>query len=521
MLAKGPAGLSSMGKRDMRLLRLTAATAAALTLSLTSNAFAAETAKPDAASTERSGRSEAPAFPADASVKQTAKIGAKSLNYTATVGSLPVRDAEGRKTAEVVFTAYVLDGPRDPNRPVTFAFNGGPGASSVYLNLGAIGPKRIQFGAQGDSPSDPAILKDNPGGWLDFTDLVFIDPVGTGFSRSLIKPDETDKAFFTIESDIAYLSRIIYDWLARNGRMTSPKYVVGESYGGYRAPAIARHLQVRMGVGVSGVVMVSPALDGRLASDPDTSPMSWAATLPSMAAAHYEREGKTLTPALMAEVETYARTDFVTDILRGVRDKAAVDRLTEKVARYTGLDPVEVRRSGGRIESRAFLRALYRDQGRLGSWYDSNVTAFDPYPLAPEGRAGDPILDGIYAPTTSAMVDFITRQVGWKVDAHYEALSSDVNRRWEKHWFTRIESASDLREALAVDPKMKALIVHGYNDLSCPYFQSELVVAQIPEMGGTDRLQVKAYPGGHMFYSRPESQAALRRDVMRLYGVTP
>ena len=235
----------------------------------------------------------------------------------------------------------------------------------------------------------------------------------------------------------------------------------------------------------------------------------------------YERDGKTLTPALMAEVEAYARTDFVTDILRGVRDKAAVERLTEKVAKYTGLDPVEVRRSGGRIESRAFLRALYRDQGRLGSWYDSNVTAFDPYPLAPEGRAGDPILDGIYAPTTSAMVDFITRQVGWKVDAHYEALSTEVNGRWEKHWFTRIESASDLREALAVDPKMKALIVHGYNDLSCPYFQSELVVAQIPDMGGVDRLQVKAYPGGHMFYSRPESQSALRRDVMRLYGAAP
>lgn len=506
----------------MRLIGLAAATAAALTLaSLSSVGFAAETAKPDASSTERMSRSEPPPFPADASVKQTARVAGKSLAYTATVGSIPVRDGEGRKTAEVVFTAYVLDAPRDANRPVTFAFNGGPGASSVYLNLGAIGPKRIQFGAQGDSPSDPAILRDNPGGWLDFTDLVFIDPVGTGFSRSLIKPDETDKAFFTIDTDIAYLSRVIYDWLTKNGRMTSPKYVVGESYGGFRAPAIARHLQVKMGVGVSGVVMVSPALDGRLAADPDASPMAFAVTLPSMAAAQYEREGKTLTPALMAEVETYARTDFVTDMLRGVRDKAAVERLTQKVAAYTGLDPVEVRRSGGRIESRAFLRALYRDQGRLGSWYDSNVTAFDPYPLAPEGRAGDPILDGIYAPTTSAMVDFITRQVGWKVDAHYEALSTDVNQRWEKHWFTRIESASDLREALAVDPKLKALIVHGYNDLSCPYFQSELVVAQIPDMGGTDRLQVKAYPGGHMFYSRPDSQAALRRDVMRLYGVTP
>ena len=460
-----------------------------------------------------------PPFPADASAKQTTHVAGKTLNYTATVGSLPVRDADGKKIGEVMFTAYTLDGPRDPNRPVTFAFNGGPGASSVYLNLGAIGPRRIQFGAQGDSPSDPVALHDNPGTWLDFTDLVFIDPVGTGFSRSLVKQEETDKQFFMIDTDIAYLSRVVYDWLTKNGRMASPKYVVGESYGGYRAPAISHYLQTKMGVGVSGVVMVSPALDGRSAADPDTSPMSWVATLPSMAAANYERQGKTLTPQQMAEVENYARTDYVTDLLKGRQDQAAVDRIVQKVTAYTGLNETDVRHMGGRIESRAFLRDLYRDQGKLGSWYDSNVTAFDPYPWAPQQETGDPILQGILAPATSAMVDFITREVGWKVDAHYEALNSAVNEHWEKHWFTSIESASDLRQALAIDPKMKALIVHGYDDLSCPYFQSEMVVAQIPTMGPADRLQVKVYPGGHMFYSRPDSQAALRRDVMSLYGV--
>ena len=444
----------------------------------------------------------------------------KTLSYTATVGTIPVRDAQGKKTAEVVFTAYHLDGPRDPDRPVTFAFNGGPGASSVYLNLGAIGPRRVQFGAQGDSPSDPARLHDNPGTWLDFTDLVFIDPVGTGYSRSLLKPEETDKAFFTIDTDIAYLSRVVYDWLSKNGRMASPKYVVGESYGGYRAPAITHYLQTKMGVGVSGVVMVSPALDGRAASDPDTSPMSWVATLPSMAAANYERHGQALTPQLMSGVEAYARTDFVTDLMRGRQDPAAVDRIVQRVSGYTGLDETDVRHMGGRIDSRAFLRDLYREQGKLGSWYDSNVTAYDPYPWTPDQRTGDPILEGILAPATSAMVDFVTREVGWKIDAHYEALNPEVNQRLEKHCFTSIESASDLRQALAIDPKMKAMIVHGYDDLSCPYLQSEMVVAQIPTMGSADRLQVKVYPGGHMFYSRRDSQAALRRDVRVLYGAT-
>ena len=460
-------------------------------------------------------------LPPEASLKQSIHVDGRELTYTASVGALPVRDASGKKIAEVVYTAYVLDGAHDGSRPVTFAFNGGPGAASVYLNLGAIGPKRVQFGDRNDSPSDPAVLKDNPGTWLGFTDLVFIDPVGTGFSRSLVKPDETDKTFFTIDGDISYLSRIVYDWLLKSGRMTSPKYIVGESYGGYRAPALAHALQVRMGVGISGVVMVSPALDGRSGADPETSPMSWMATLPSMAAARYERQGKTLTPELMAEVETYTRTEFVTDLLRGQKDSQALERLTKKVADYTGMDPRDVRHAGGRIESHAFLRELYRDQGLIGSWYDSNVTAPDPFPWSADRRSGDPILDRILAPTTSAMVDFVTRQVGWKVEGHYEALSNEVNARWEKHWFTEIESASDLRLALAVDPKMKALIVHGYNDLSCPYFQSKMIVAQFPDAAGGDRVSVKAYPGGHMFYSRPDSQTALKRDVMALYAPHP
>ena len=484
--------------------------------------LAAPPAKPETAADGQAApdKPALPPLPADASVRQVTHVAGRTLNYTATVGVIPVRDAEGKKTAEVVFTAYTLDGPRDPDRPVTFAFNGGPGASSVYLNFGAIGPKRVQFGAQGDSPSDPARLHDNPGTWLDFTDLVFIDPVGTGYSRSLVSAAETDKQFFAIETDIAYLSRVVYDWLSKNGRMASPKYVVGESYGGYRAPAITHFLQTSMGVGVSGVVMVSPALDGRSASDPDTSPMSWVATLPSMAAANYERQGKSLTPELMSGVESYARTDFVTDLMRGRQDPAAVERIVQHVSAYTGLNPVDVRHMGGRIDSRAFLRDLYRDQGKLGSWYDSNVTAYDPYPWAPDQKTGDPILEGILAPATSTMVDFVTREVGWKVDAHYEALNPEVNQRWEKHWFTSIESASDLRQALAIDPKLKAMIVHGYDDLSCPYFQSEMVVAQIPAMGAPSRLQVHVYPGGHMFYSRPDSQAALRRDVMALYGVS-
>src|SRR5690348_124824 len=263
----------------MRMIKLAAAAAMALAFGLTQAAPAALADDAPAKSDSKDKKDDKkpdidlPPFPADASVKQVTHVAGKTLSYTATVGSLPVRDEKGKKVAEVVFTAYTLDGPKDPSRPVTFAFNGGPGAASVYLNLGAIGPKRVQFGAQGDSPSDPAVLVDNPGTWLDFTDLVFIDPVGTGFSRSLEGKDETKKHFYSIKPDIEYLSRIVYDWLLKNGRMASPKYITGESYGGYRVPRITYFLQTRLGVGINGMVMVSPYLEPPMDQAPNFSPM--------------------------------------------------------------------------------------------------------------------------------------------------------------------------------------------------------------------------------------------------------
>ena len=469
----------------------------------------------DSKDEKKDGDSLAP-LPAAASVKQTTHVAGKTLAYTATVGSLPVRDDKGKTTADVVYTAYTLDGPRDPNRPVTFAFNGGPGAASVYLNLGAIGPKRVPFG-NGESPSDTPALQDNAGTWLDFTDLVFIDPVGTGFSRSRLDEEKTKRAFYAVKPDIEYLSRIVYDWLVKNGRLQSPKYVVGESYGGFRGPRITHYLQTQLGVGVRGVVLVSPFLDGPATTDGALSPMPWIDTLPSIAAANLERHGQ-LNDATMAPVIAYARSEYAVDLLKGRTDPAATQRMIAKVTELTGLDPQFVKRLGGRIETQAYLREVFRSEGKLGSRYDSNVTAFDPFPYAPTQETNDPILDGIIAPTTSAMVDFVTRVVGWKVDGRYEALSNKVNEAWDRGWFGQSESVTDLRQAVAIDPKMKVLIVHGWGDLSCPFMASVLIADQMPVMGDPSRVQVKMYPGGHMFYARPDSQAAMRRDVMAVYG---
>ncbi|WP_421736308.1 S10 family peptidase [Caulobacter sp.] len=458
---------------------------------------------------------ELPAFPADKSVKQTTTVGGKVISYTATVGSLPVRDEKGKKVAEVAFTAYTLDGPRDPNRPLTFAFNGGPGAASVYLNF-ALGPKRVQFGAEGDSPSAPVKLEDNPASWMDFTDIVFIDPVGTGFSRSLTTEEETKKRFYGVKQDIDYLSRIVFDYLVKTERLASPKYIVGESYGGFRGPRLAYTLQTDLGVAVKGVVLVSPLLTSAGRQGQEVSPLPSMWTLPSIAAAKLERDGK-LTPDAIKAVEDYTRGEYMVDLMKG-SDPAALDRLTTRVSAMTGLDPDYVRRAGGRLETQSFLREVFRDKGRLGSRYDSNVTSADPFPFAPEQETNDPILDSIIAPTTSAIVDFTTRTVGWKPEARYEALSNGVNRLWDRGRGADTESVSDLRKIVSVDPKLKVLIVHGYNDLSCPFFASRLIVDAMPATVA-GRVSLALYPGGHMFYSRADSGAAFRKDVMALYGV--
>lgn len=457
-----------------------------------------------------------PPLPADAHVDQTIELNGKTLHYTATVGALPTRDGDGKTAGQVVVTAYTMAGA---DRPVTFALNGGPGAASVYLNFGAIGPKHLEgAGNEGDSPSDPAVLKDNPGTWLDFTDLVFIDPIGTGFSRASVPEAEAKKLFYSTTPDIEYLSRIIYDWLVKNGRLGSRKYLVGESYGGFRGPRITHYLQSQLGVAMNGVVLVSPYLNPDIDDNADLSPVPWMVTLPSIAAASLERQKK-LTTQAMADVIAYTEGEYAATLIKGHSDPDAEKKMIDRVTQMTGLDPTFVKYSGGRLETGAYLREVHREEGKLGSVYDSNVTSYDPFPFAPEQRANDPILASIIAPMTTAMVDFVTRVVGWKVDARYNALSYDVGRQWDRSGRDlRSGAVPQLREAVAADPKLHVLIVHGWNDLSCPFMGSVLTVNQIPNMGDPTRVAVHEYPGGHMFYTRASSRDDLRKDVMEMYA---
>jgi carboxypeptidase C (cathepsin A) len=215
----------------------------------------------------------------------------------------------------------------------------------------------------------------------------------------------------------------------------------------------------------------------------------------------------------MQQVIAYTRGDYAEALLKGRSDPAASDAMIAHVTEMTGLDGKFVKFAGGRLDIRAYLREVHRTQGLIGSVYDSNVTAPDPFPYAPTQQTNDPILESIIAPTTTAMVDFVTRTVGWKTDARYEALSSDVNRQWDRDDDLRKGAVGDLRESVAADPKLRVLIVHGWNDLSCPFMASILSVDQMPIMGDANRVQIHEFPGGHMFYTRTVNQDALHKLV--------
>ncbi len=473
-------------------------------------------AAPAAPASAQADYNKLPPLPPDKSIDQSVVVDGRTLHYTVTVGTLPVRQPDGKVAGELVYTAYTID---QPDRPVTFAVNGGPGASSVFLNFGAIGPKHLDgIGNKNDSASEPIHFSDNQGTWLGFTDLVFLDPIGTGFSRSLVDPAQAKKLFFGPVSDVNYLSEAIYDWLVKNGRLTSRKYMVGESYGGYRVPRIVYELQSQLGVAMNGEVLVSPYMNPTVESHGDLSPLPWMLTLPPITAANLERQGK-LTPEAMQSVIAYDEGDYATALIKGNSDPALQQAMIQKVTEMTGLDPTFVKESGGRLETEAYLREVWREQGKVGSVYDSNVTMYDPFPWSPWPKANDPLLASMVGPTTTAMVNFVTQTVGWKTDAQYYALSYAVNAAWDRsNPAMREGSVTQLRDAIAADPEFRVVIAHGWDDLSCPFMGSVLTVNEMPVMGDPTRVSVHEFPGGHMFYTREASRVAFQKIVEDMYS---
>src|SRR3984885_12367698 len=274
-------------------------------------------------------------LPADAITKQTIVLPGRTLAFTATAGSIHLFNERGDPQADIAYTAYQLDGVDPRSRPVTFFLNGGPGAASAYLQLGAAGPWRLPINADAAISSASPDLQPNAETWLDFTDLVFIDPVGTGYSRFVATEEDVRKRFYSIDGDVSSISVTIRRWLEKSGRLPSPKFVATESYGGIRGPKIVHELQINQGVGVKGLILISPVLDFRDFSG--SSPLQYVASLPTMAAV--ARNAKSpVTRADMADVEHYAAGDFLGDLIKGLADTEATIRLSDRGASLTGVD---------------------------------------------------------------------------------------------------------------------------------------------------------------------------------------
>ena len=364
-------------------------------------------------------------LPADSTTEHVVELPGRTLQFKATAGSIPLNDAEsGNLQAEVAFVAYVQG---DANRPVTFLFNGGPGAASAYLNIGAVGPWRLPF--DNISASATPVLLPNAETWLDFTDLVFVDPVLTGYSHIVANSDNMRRQLLSVDGDADALAVVIRKWVEKNGRQGAVKFVVGESYGGFRVPKVARALAGQQGVGVRGVIMISPVLDFSNFSQRRHNPLSWVTRLPSMAATVMESTAPFDRNALR-EVETYASGDYLRDLMRGERDAEAIERMTPRVAALTGLDPVQVKKLGARIDTGTFQRELNRARGTVASAYDPTITAFDPSPNSAQGRFSDPVLDAIGPPLTGAMTALYQGPLKWRVEQPYRLLNGEVNGQW-------------------------------------------------------------------------------------------
>ncbi len=437
--------------------------------------------------------------------------------YTATAGMIEVGPNPDFPDAEMFHVDYVVEDADPLTRPVTFVFNGGPGAASIFLHMSAIGPMTIATAGDGSFPSVPARLEENPDSWIAFTDLVFIDPVGTGYSRMLPGPDglpADPTPYYNIESDLRSIAIFIKQWLTINNRWMSPKAIAGESYGGLRAAALTRMLAEDYAINLNRAVLVSPALNFEITTNAYALiyPMSLVPTQAAIAAFH-GLNGRTTDPAAMAEVEDYATTAYLSGLARQGRmtpeERAA---FYAEVAAMIGLEPAVVARHQARISEVLFVGALLADRGQVLDRYDGTQATDNPTPEVDGIGVFDrslTVLSGVLLPP---MMDYLRNDIGYVSDRPYVPLDLGVNAAFDMS--SPRGGPDDVGVALAQNLDLKVLVVHGYQDLITNYFMSRYVLEQtVRAADARQRLYFGTYDGGHMFYLRRESRADFADDV--------
>jgi carboxypeptidase C (cathepsin A) len=446
------------------------------------------------------------------------RIGSRTLRYTVTTGLMPLKSEAGAVEAQVFFIAYTLDGQADRSRrPLMFSFNGGPGSSSVWLHLGALGPRRVRMEDEGWMPAAPYTLVDNPETWLDFTDLVFIDPVGTGFSRAATA--ELGRRFWSLQGDIRSVGDFIRLYLTRHERWASPLFLVGESYGTTRAAGLADHL-VERGIGLNGVVLVSTILNFGTVRFAAGNDLPFALYLPTYTAtAWYHRR---LPPDLQADLrqaltesERFALNEYLVALGKG--DRLTPDergRIAGQLSRLTGLDRRFVEQSNLRVELGRFNKELLREQGRSVGRLDGRFKGIDAL-QGSERPDFDPSMAAIRPPYTATFNDYVRRDLGYKSDLEYYILGGGIGAPWSFASDNQyVDVGESLRSAWSKNPHLRVFVAYGYYDAATPYFAARYSLAHLrldPSL--RERVSEGYYEAGHMMYIHLPSLAKLAGDV--------
>jgi carboxypeptidase C (cathepsin A) len=445
------------------------------------------------------------------------KVGAKVLKYKVTTGFMPLKNEEGKTEARIFFMAYVAERTGGPAaRPLMFSFNGGPGSSSVWLHLGALGPKRVKMLEDGGLPAPPYDLVDNDLTWLEFTDLVFIDPVGTGYSRA----EKDGKKYWGVQGDIQSVGEFIRLYLTRHERWASPLFLVGESYGTTRAAGLSGYL-VDRGIAFNGIVLVSSILNFQTARFTKGNDLPFVLFLPTYTAtAWYHKrlpadlQAKPLRDVL-SEVERWAATEYTDLLARGDALSAAERKaLAEKLNRYTGLDHEYLENTDLRIEIQRFCKELLRGEKRTVGRLDSRFKGMDLLAAA-ERPDFDPSMAAIRPPYTAMFNDYVRRELGFKSDLTYHILGGGIGAwEWGSAGNGFADTSESLRSAFAKNPHMKLFVASGFYDLATPYFATQYTLSHL----GLDpslkpNVGTGYYEAGHMMYIHTGELARLRKDV--------
>lgn len=449
-------------------------------------------------------------------------IDGSRINYRAVAGTTVLHDRHGKPRAEVFSVAYLREGVSDVSRrPVTYVFNGGPGSSSVWLHLGIIGPRRVDFADAVQPQPAPYRLVDNAHGLLEVSDLVFIDPVGTGYSRALGEAKDAD--FHGVKEDIESVGQFIRLWTQRNGRWNSPKYLAGESYGTTRAAGLVNHLQNNEGMFFNGVMLISSILNFQTARFAPGNDLPYILFLPTYAATawyHGRIQPRTDLAAFLAEVRAFAGGDYAAALMLGDRlPEEQAQAIAGRVAAYTGTTPAFVRNNNLRVPIFRFTKELLRDQRRSVGRLDSRYVGID-RDAADDRFDADPSYTAILGPYTAVLGDYLRSALKFEDDRKYEILSGEPGRNWK--WGSGfVNTGEDLREAISRNPHLRVYVANGYYDLATPFYATEYTFDHLglePALRGN--VSMSYFESGHMMYQHPESLARLGRELRAFIGAT-